>query len=84
MEFWRQAAFFGNLHILRPGLVDNNYTLVDGHSPRPERIWQGGIAYFNFSSKPNADGGLGYRMEAPSVLRNAAGPQRQRLSGIPC
>ena len=69
VEFWRQAAFFGNLHIIRPGLVDNNYTLVDGYSPRPERIWQGGIAYFKFSSKPTANGGLGYRMEAPSVLR---------------
>jgi hypothetical protein len=69
VEFWRQAAFFGNLRIIRPGLVDNNYTLIDGRSPRPERIWQGGIAYFDFTSSPNADGGLGYRLEAPSVLR---------------
>ncbi len=69
VEFWRQAAFFGNLRIFRPGLVDNNYTLIDGPPLRPEAIWQGKIAYFDFKSPRSPLGGPGYRMEAPSVLR---------------
>ena len=71
VEFWRQAAFFGNLRIFRPGLVDNNYTMIDGPPLRPEAIWQGKIAYFDFNSQPGPFGGPGYRMEAPSVLRTA-------------
>jgi cytochrome c553 len=71
VDFWRQAAFFGNLRVFRPGLADNNYTLIDGAPLRPEAIWQGKIAYFNFTSPPGALGGPGYRMEAPSVLRTA-------------
>ena len=69
VEFWRQAAFFGNLRIIRPGLFDNNYTLIDGPPLRPEAIWQGKIAYFDFTSPSSPLGGPGYRMEAPSVLR---------------
>ena len=70
-DFWRQSAFFGNLRIIRPGLVDNDFTLLDGPSLRPEAIWQDKIAYFNFTSPPSPLGGPGYRMEAPSVLRTA-------------
>src|SRR5206468_3875111 len=71
VEFWRQAAFFGNIRIIRPGLVNQEFTLLDGAALRPESIWQGKIANFEFNSKPNSWGGLGYRMEAPSVLRIA-------------
>jgi mono/diheme cytochrome c family protein len=69
-EFWQQAAFFENIRIFRgdpPNGID--YVLLDGPSLRPERIWQGGIAHFKFSSPTTAAGGLGYRMEAPSVIR---------------
>jgi hypothetical protein len=71
VDFWRQSAFFGNLRIFRPGLVDNNYTLIDGPPLRPEAIWQGKIAYFDFTAPAGPFGGPGYRMEAPSVLRTA-------------
>ena len=74
VEFWRQAAFFGNIRIIRPGLVNQEFTLLDGAALRPENIWQGKIANFQFASKPNEMGGLGYRMEAPSVLRIARDP----------
>jgi len=74
VEFWRQAAFFGNIRIIRPGLVNQEFTLLDGAALRPENIWQGKIANFQFASKPNEVGGLGYRMEAPSVLRIARDP----------
>lgn len=75
VEFWRQAAFFGNIRIIRPGLVNQEFTLLDGAALRPENIWQGKIANFQFASKPNELGGLGYRMEAPSVLRIARDPK---------
>ena len=76
VELWRQAAFFGNLRIFRPGMSSNDYTLFDGHAPRPDAIWQGAIAspedfskHFQFTSGTTELGGPGYRMEAPSVVR---------------
>ncbi len=71
VEFWRQAAFFGDVRIIRPGLTGQEFTLLDGAPLRPERIWNGGIDKFEFTSAPTATGGMGYRMEAPSVLRVA-------------
>jgi cytochrome c553 len=69
VEFWRQAAFFGNLRIIRPGLSGQEFTLLEGRALRPENIWQGKIANHEFTTTPNEQGGMGYRMEAPSVLR---------------
>ena len=81
VEFWRQAAFFGNLRIIRGTLVGNPFTLLDGPPLRPENIWQGKIAspedfntHFEFTSAPTVWGGMGYRMEAPSVLRTKRDP----------
>jgi mono/diheme cytochrome c family protein len=69
-QFWRQAAFFQNIRIFRGNPPNGtDYCLLDGPSLRPDRIWQGGIAHFKFTTPPNTAGGLGYRMEAPSVLR---------------
>ncbi len=69
VEFWRQAAFFGNMRIFRPPLMNQEFAVIDGPPLRQWRTWQGGIANFEFTSKPNEFGGMGYRMEAPSVLR---------------
>ena len=71
VEFWRQAAFLGNIRIFRPDFGANYWALMEGPALRPERIWRGGIAFHEFSSPPGPEGGLGYRMEAPSVLRVA-------------
>lgn len=68
VEFWRQAAFFGNLRIGRPG-QDTNLTLIDGPPVALEGGWKEEIPNFTFTSPPTAWGGPGYRMEAPSVLR---------------
>jgi cytochrome c553 len=68
IDFWRQAAFFGNLRIGRPG-QDTNLTLIDGPPLPLKGNWKEEVPNFVFTSKPTAFGGPGYRMEAPSVLR---------------
>jgi len=77
IEFWRQAAFFGNLRIGRPG-QDTNLTLIDGPPVRLQGGWKEEVPDFVFGSPPSAFGGPGYRMEAPSVLR----PQRDKSAKI--
>ena len=74
VEFWRQAAFFSNIRIFRATLANQDFALLDGPSPRPDPIWQGKIDGFRSTSPPTEFGGLGYRLEAPSVLR----PDRNR------
>ena len=71
VEFWRQAAFFGNLRIFRPSLAGQEFTLLDGPPLRPESIWQGKIAGWDSKSPLTRFGGMGYRLDAPSVLRVA-------------
>lgn len=69
VEFWRQAAFFGNLRIFRASLQGQEFTLLDGPAIRPERIWQGKIDKYVSKNPLTRFGGLGYRLDAPSVLR---------------
>ena len=57
VEFWRQAAFFGNLRIFRPTQNNQEFAVLEGPPLRPEAHWRGG--------------GNGYRMDAVSVLRLA-------------
>ncbi len=57
VEFWRQAAFFGNIRIFRPTYNSQEFALLEGLPLRPESHWQGG--------------GNGYSMDSPSVLRIA-------------
>ena len=71
VEFWRQAAFFSNIRIFRATLANQDFALLDGPSPRQDPIWQGKIDGFQSTSPPTEFGGLGYRLEAPSVLRPA-------------
>ena len=54
-EVWRQAAFFGNIRIMRAGLQDNNFTLLEGPPLMKYRQFH--------------DGGHGYDVTARSVLR---------------
>jgi cytochrome c553 len=68
-EFWRQAAFFGDLRIFRASLQGQEFTLLDGAALRPERIWQGKIDQYESAGSLTPSGGLGYRLDAPSVLR---------------
>ena len=56
-EFWRQAAFFGNIRIFRPTHNNQEFILMEGPPLRPEAHWR--------------EGGSGYRMDAVSVLRIA-------------
>ncbi|MBM3776104.1 MAG: DUF1549 domain-containing protein, partial [Acidobacteria bacterium] len=57
VEFWRQAAFFGNLRIFRPTHNNQEFAVLEGPPLRPEAHWR--------------EGGNGYRMDAVSVLRVA-------------
>lgn len=69
VEFWRQAAFFGNTRINLPNRR-SGMTLYDGPALRPEKIWQGReLDNQKFETPPNAVGALGYRMEAQSLVR---------------
>ncbi len=54
-ELWRQAAFFGKIRIFRPGLLGQNFTLLEGPPLRPDKHWK--------------SGGHGYDTKAPSILR---------------
>ena len=74
VEFWRQAAFFGNLRIFRASLAGQEFTLLDGPPLRPESIWQGKIAGWESKTPPTRFGGMGYRLDAPGVLRVARDP----------
>ena len=75
VEFWRQAAFFGNLRVFRASLAGQEFTLLDGPPLRPENIWQGKIDKYNSKNPLTHFGGLGYRLDAPSVLRVARDPE---------
>ena len=75
VEFWRQAAFFENLRIFRASLSGQEFTLLDGPPLRPENIWQGKIDKYQSRNPLTRFGGLGYRLDAPSVLRVARDPQ---------
>jgi mono/diheme cytochrome c family protein len=75
VEFWRQAAFFGNLRIFRASLAGQEFTLLDGPPLRPENIWQGKIAGYESKAPLTPYGGLGYRLGAPSVLRVPRDPK---------
>ena len=57
LEFWRQAAFFGDIRIFRPTHNNQEFTLMEGPPLRQEAHWR--------------EGGSGYRMDAVSVLRIA-------------
>ena len=69
VEFWRQASFFGNLRVFRASLAGQEFTLLDGPPLRPENIWQGKIDKYDSNNPLTRFGGLGYRLDAPSVLR---------------
>jgi len=71
-EFWRQAAFFGDMRLFVGGFkTDGEYILLDGPPLRPEYAWAGKISDYEFTSPPSESGGMGYRPEAPSVKRIA-------------
>ncbi len=67
VEFWRQAAFFGNTQMFNPGGL--GVALVDGPMLQPEK--GGGFAGFDFSALPNASAVTNYRLDAASELRIA-------------
>ena len=77
VDFWRQSAFFGNLRIFRASLSGQEFTLLDGPPLRPENIWRGKIDKYKSGNPLTRFGGLGYRLDAPSVLRVARDPQAQ-------
>ena len=87
VDFWQQAAFFGNTRIFRPGGT-RYYVMFDGVLPRPDKLAGGnkaasmerrqGLAAFEFSSVPDNDSiQTDYRMDAPSKLRIARDPQAE-------
>jgi len=74
-DFWKQAAFFGNIRIFRPEATGAHFCLLDGAAIRSEDPWVGKIMYHEFETPLNERGGTGYRMEAPSVLRPKRNPK---------
>jgi mono/diheme cytochrome c family protein len=77
VDLWRQAAFFGNLRIGRPG-QDTNLMLIDGPPAPLAGAWKEEVPNFTFTSPPTTFGGPGYRVEAPSVLR----PPRDKNASV--
>ncbi len=55
VDLWNQAAFFGNIRVSRPGMANQEFTLLEGPAMRPEEHWH--------------MGGHGYDTKAPSIVR---------------
>ena len=75
VEFWRQSAFLGDVHILRPG-GQPYYVLVEGRrkDPRPDAPNQLGMAGFEFG--PFTDPAqTDYRLDLLTYLRTPRDPE---------
>ena len=77
LDFWRQAAFFGDTRIFRPG-GERFYVLFDGRLNRPaeplnlqsvDQEQNVGLVKFQFAPLPNDSNRTEYRPDAQSSLR---------------